>query len=145
MPAEHVRLKAYRRRALTEVTAIPLRLEPVDEATGVLFRYAKWGGQQQCKPGDWLVQNGDEVYTVDAESFRRTYEPVSPGRYRKTATVWAVRAESAGAIPTKEGESRYEAGDWLVYNDEGRLDGYAVAAERFADLYVEADECAHSG
>jgi hypothetical protein len=31
------------------------------------------GAEQRCKRGDWLVDNGGEVYTVDGDSFARTY------------------------------------------------------------------------
>ena len=33
------------------------------------FTYRKWGGEQRCKAGDWLVDNDGDVYTVDRESF----------------------------------------------------------------------------
>jgi hypothetical protein len=132
-------LKRYRRREQTEVTAIPLQLEPA-ESGDVLFRYRKWGGEQRCKPGDWLVQNGEDVYTVDARTFERTYERVGPGRYRKTASVWAERAAAPGVIRTQEGATHYEAGDWLVYNQPDRTDGYAMGPDQFERLYVLAEE-----
>ena len=103
------------------------------------FSYRKWGGEQRCKPGDWLVDSNGDVHTVDDAVFRRTYRLISPGRYRKVTPVWAERAEEAGSVATKEGRSHYEAGDYLVYNDEQRSDGYCMRADKFAALY-EADD-----
>jgi len=133
-------LQLYRRRAETTVTAIPLDLQAkADDALGSkLFSYHKWDARQTCKQGDWLVHNGDDVYTVDRETFTSTYVEVEPGRYRKSANVWAERAEKAGEIVTKEGATRYVAGDYLVYNQTDRKDGYAVSAERFGELYEPA-------
>lgn len=134
------KLRAYRRRDQTAVTAIPLDLEPAPEAEvgSKLFTYHKWNARQTCKRGDWLVRNGDDVYTVDRETFARTYTEVAPGQYQKTAPVWAERAEKAGEIVTKEGSTRYRAGDYLVYNQPDRKDGYAVTAKKFAQLYEAA-------
>lgn len=99
------------------------------------FSYRKWKATQHCKPGDWLVNNQGDTYTVDRETFESTYSQVSPGVYRKTAPVWAEVAREAGAIPTKEGITHYEAGDYLVFNDPERKDGYAVGAEKFEEMY----------
>lgn len=125
-------LARYRRRAKSTITAVRLDLETEG------FTYEKWGGTQTCKRGDWVVNNGGEVYTIDAASFAQTYREVGPGVYEKDAPVWAERAESAGAIPTKEGASAYAAGDMLVYNNADRTDGYAMPAERFDSLYEPA-------
>lgn len=121
--------RRYRRREATSVTAVRLDLE-----TGG-FTYRKWGAIQRCKPGDWLVDNGGDVYTVDADSFAATYRPIGPGRYRKSGVVWAEQAEAPGAIETKEGATDYDAGDFLVFNDEAGKDGYAMSAETFRRLY----------
>lgn len=131
-------MKRFRRREQMDVTAIPLRFEPIGDNDGTLFGYRKWGSDQSAKPGDWLVQNGDDVYTVDAESFALTYSKTGQGRYRKTGHVWAEPAAEHGVIRTKEGKTSHEAGDWLVYNREDRKDGYAMSAQRFHELY-EAD------
>lgn len=119
----------YRRKPESMITAIRIDLETDG------FRYRKWGGEQFCKPGDWLVNNGGDVYTVDHETFEHTYEEVETGRYAKVKPVWAEEAQSSGVIQTKEGETHYRAGDFLVYNDEGRHDGYAMTAKKFQGLY----------
>jgi len=126
-------LKKDRRKKNAPVTAVRLDLDTEG------FTYRKWGGTQRCKPGDWLVNNAGETYTIDAEVFAATYDEVSPGVYRKHANIWAERAQTPGVIPTIEGSTKYEAGDMLVYTDESRGGGYAVGAEKFASLYEPAD------
>jgi hypothetical protein len=119
----------YVKRARTQVVAIQLNLE-----TGG-FAYRKWGGEQTCKPGDWIVNNGGDVYTVDRDTFARTYRAESPGLYRKVAPVWAELADRDGAIRTKEGVTHYQAGAYLVFNDEAGQDSYAVTALMFEAMY----------
>jgi hypothetical protein len=97
--------------------------------------YQKWGGTQRAKRGDWLVNNNGDVYSVDADTFARTYCEVTRGIYEKRANVWARRAEDSGTIKTKEGSTDYQAGDYLVFNDAAEHDGYAVTQERFDELY----------
>ena len=121
--------KPYRRRPETAVTAVRLDLD----TDGITYR--KWGAVQRSKPGDWLVDNDGDVYTVDADVFARTYREIAPGRFEKQGLVWAERADSPGAIATKEGSTEYAAGDMLVFNDEAGEDGWAMSAERFARLY----------
>jgi hypothetical protein len=124
----------YRKKPGERVTAVQLDLE-----TGG-FEYRKWGGLQVCKQGDWLVDNRGEVYTVDQQVFADTYRQVSEGRYEKTGAVWAEVAESAGSIRTKEGITHYEAGDYIVDNDEAGQDRYAVSRETFQSQYEAVDE-----
>jgi hypothetical protein len=126
-------LTKFRRKKETTVTAVRLDLETEG------FTYRKWGGIQHCKAGDFIVNNGGETYTVDAESFARTYREVSPGVYQKDTPIWAERAEAAGVIATKEGQTAYQAGDMLVFSDTERNDGYAISLERFESLYEPAE------
>lgn len=125
--------RQYRRRAGTVVTAVRLDLDTEG------FTYRKWGDVQHCKAGDWVVDHDGDVHTVDADSFARTYRRVGPGRYEKHGVVWAEQANRSGAIETKEGRTHFEAGDYLVFNDEAGTDGYAMDAERFEELYEEAE------
>jgi len=103
------------------------------------FTYHKWGAQQTCKRGDWLVNNDGDIYTVDHAVFERTYQPVSTGLYRKVTPVWAEPATEAGSVITIEGESHYQAGDYLVYNNEDGTDAYCVARDAFEAMY-EVDD-----
>ena len=103
------------------------------------FTYRKWGDLQTCKPGDWIVNNGGDVYTVDRDTFAKTYRPESPGLFRKIAPVWAEIAEGGGSIKTKEGVTHYWAGAYLVFNDPEGQDGYAVEAPSFEAMYEPAE------
>lgn len=123
------RRKRYRKKAGAAVSAVRLDLDTDG------FTYRKWGGMQSCKPGDWLVDNGGDIYTVDVDTFANTYTEISPGRFVKTAEVWAEIAEQDGVIKTLEGETRYSAGDYVVYNDRQGMDGYAVDREAFESMY----------
>jgi len=126
------RLK-YVKRTDQVVVAVQLTLE----TTG--FTYRKWGGVQTCKAGDWIVNNGGDVYTVDRATFERTYRQVEAGTYVKTTPVWAEVAHEAGSVQTKEGVTRYRAGDYLVFNEEQGGDAYAVSADKFEAMYERAE------
>lgn len=125
--------RRYRKRPDQFVVAVELDLETDG------FSYFKWGAQQRCKRGDWLVDNGGDIYTVDREVFANTYRKVDVGKYVKTTPVWAEVAAEAGSVVTKEGKSSYEAGDYLVYNNEDGSDAYCVSAAKFESMY-ELDE-----
>jgi len=121
--------RRYRKRQEQIVTAIRLDVD----TDGLVYR--KWGGEQLAKRGDWLVDNAGDVYSVDAESFARTYRAVGPGRYLKTAPIWAEVAVVAGKVSTKEGVSSYEAGDYIVFNEPDGTDAYSVNAAKFEAMY----------
>ena len=124
--------RKYRKQTAALVAAIQLDLETRG------FTYQKWGDTQTCKAGDWIVNNDGNVYTVDRETFARTYRAVSRGTYEKVAPVWAEVAEQPGQIATKEGVTHYQAGAYLVYNEADGKDGYAVEAEAFEKMYAPA-------
>jgi len=125
----------YVKRATQFVYAVKLDLD----CDG--FTYRKWGGEQRCKPGDWLVHNPHEAetYTVDAKTFARTYRMLRDCVYVKTTPVWAERATVAGRVETKEGATSYAAGDYLVFNEEDGGDPYAVASAAFDRMYEKAN------
>jgi hypothetical protein len=124
--------RRYRKKPDQYVVAVQLSLETEG------FTYKKWGAQQRCKPGDWLVNNQGDVYTVDQDSFAATYRqkrPDLPGIYVKTTVIWAERAAKAGEVVTKEGISRYHAGDYLVANKADGSDAYCISASKFESMY----------
>lgn len=127
------RRQRYRRRPDQAVAAVQMNLETEG------LRYRKWGHDQFAKPGDWLVDNGGDVYTVSAETFARTYREVGRGAFVKSTPVWAERATSGGVVTTNEGQTAYQAGDWLVSNREDGADAYAIGAAKFEVMY-EPDE-----
>jgi hypothetical protein len=126
-------LTRYVKRAVSRVAAVQLDLNTDG------FTYQKWGATQTCKAGDWIVNNDGDVYTVDGDTFARTYRAASPGIYEKVAPVWAEVAKQPGQIATKEGVTHYKAGAYLVYNEPDGKDGYAVDAEKFEEMYQAAD------
>ena len=125
------RLKYVKRPSQT-VVAVQIAMD----TRGV--RYRKWGAMQTCRRGDWLVDNDGDIYTVNRDTFARTYRRKAPGRYLKITPVWAEVAGQAGSVPTKEGVSHYRAGDYLVFNEKSGRDGYAVSASKFRRMYVRA-------
>ncbi len=121
--------RRYRRKADQSVVAVQFDFDTDG------FSYRKWGAEQRCKRGDWIVHSAGDTYTVDGEVFARTYRQVSPGCYVKTTPVWAEVATEAGSITTLEGQSSYAAGDYLVYNDPEGKDGWCMTAARFEAMY----------
>jgi hypothetical protein len=125
--------RQYKKKPTSVITAVQFDLDSEG------FVYNKWGGPQRCKRGDWLVDNAGDKYTVAQESFAKTYEFVSPGVYTKSTSVWAEVADKPGKVKTSEGESAYEAGDYLVSNNQDGSDSYAISATKFRDLYEIAE------
>jgi hypothetical protein len=125
--------RRYNRRAEFIVVAVQLDLDTAG------FTYKKWGAEQRCKPGDWIIDNRGDIYTVDREVFEKTYREVEPGRYVKLATIWAEVADRSGMIETKEGVSYYKEGDYLVSNNENGTDAYCLSAEKFESMYELED------
>ena len=124
--------RRYLKRANQAVVAVQLALD------GAGLSYEKWGASQTARSGDWLVDNDGDIYTVDAETFARTYEKVGYGKYIKTTPVWAEVAKQGGRVTTKEGSTEYETGDYLVFNQEDGGDAYAVNAKKFEEMYEPA-------
>lgn len=121
--------RKYQKREKQLVIGVQINLE----TDGI--RYNKWGGEQQCKAGDWLVNNNGDCYTIDDESFRNTYEEIAPGQFVKTAPVWARQAAESGKVKTNEGHTEYSTGDYLVSNNIDGLDAYAVSKVKFEEMY----------
>ena len=101
------------------------------------FSYQKWGSMQKCKAGDWLINNDDDIYTIDKDVFENTYRKIEDGKYVKTTPIWGEQATKDGSVNTKEGKSHYKAGDYLVSNNEDGTDGYCISAEKFTKMYEE--------
>ena len=123
------KIQSYRKKSDQYVVAVQLDLD----TDGLLYK--KWGAEQKCKQGDWLVNNNDEIYTIDKDSFEQTYRKESPGRYVKSTTVLAEVAEKSGSIETKEGQSTYKKGDYIIYNNEDGTDAYCMSEKKFKSMY----------
>ena len=124
---------AERRKYMKKSDAFVLAVQLDLDTDG--FTYRKWGGTQTAKPGDRLVHNEGDTYTVDQDTFAKTYREISPGVYVKTTPVWAEVAEEDGDIRTREGVTHYRAGSYLVFNEPEGEDGYAVEAHTFEAMY----------
>jgi len=120
----------YRKRNNLPITAVQLDL--IFEE----FQYSKWGGSQKANPGDWLVNNDGDTYTIANRVFRETYKEVSPGRFIKTVTIEAEQVAAFGFIKTLEGDSSYEPGDYIITNPGG--DKYPVSKGKFENMYEPA-------
>lgn len=125
--------RIYRKKADQFVVAVQLDLDTEG------FIYRKWGAEQRCKQGDWIVDNGGDIYSVDAGVFAKTYRKTGDGIYVKTTPIWAEVATQPGSVVTIEGESLYQSGDYLVYNNEDGTDAYCISASKFESMY-ELDE-----
>jgi hypothetical protein len=125
--------RKYAKRPSEPVVAVQVDLD-IDG-----FPYRKWGSTQTCKRGDWLVNNNGDTYTVDRDTFARTYRSTGPGTYVKTTPVWAEVASTGGEVRTKEGTTHYLAGDYLVSNESDGGDAYAVARDAFERMYMPVD------
>ena len=121
--------KKYKKRPDQFIIAVQLDIE-TDGLT-----YKKWGALQKAKPGDWLVNNDGEIYTIDQDVFKRTYKKIDDGKYIKLTPIWAEKAKEAGSIKTKEGRSHYKAGDYLVFNNADGNDVYCVSSDKFRAMY----------
>jgi hypothetical protein len=119
----------YRKKADSFIIAVQLNLETEG------FTYHKWGALQQCKKDDWLVNNAGKTYTIDAETFAKTYRMTTPGIYTKSTPVWVGKAAHDGSVFTKKGESHYRAGDYILSNDEDGSDNYCMSPETFESMY----------
>jgi hypothetical protein len=59
--------------------------------------------------------------------------------YVKSTPIWAEVATKAGKVKTNEGVSHYEAGDYLVSNNEDGGDAYSISAAKFERMYEPDD------
>lgn len=125
--------RRYRKKPDQFVTAVQIKLDLI------CFEFRKWGGEQSCRQGDWLVDNDGEVYTVDQAVFARTYRQLSPGVYLKSTPIFAEKADRAGQVKTLEGASEYRVGDYLVSNNADGSDAYCIGAEKFEAMYEPDD------
>jgi hypothetical protein len=123
--------RRYRKKADQFVIAVQLDLD----TDGIV--YWKWGGKQHAKRGDWLVDNDGDVYTIDRKVFAKTYKRLRPGTYLKITPVWAEVATRSGSVKTREGQSRYKKGDYIVYNYRNGRDGYCMTAAKFKEMYQQ--------
>lgn len=119
----------YRKRDIFHVTAVRLDLDFEG------FSYRKWNNNQRCSKGDWLLNNGGDIYTVTADYFNTHYQQISPGQFNKVGGVWAEEATEDGDIKTLEGQTSYKTGDYLVFDRAVGGDAYAIKKSKFELMY----------
>ncbi len=127
-------LKEYVPKAQATAIAVQINLDIEG------FTYMKWGAEQRCSRGDWLVDNYGDVYTVTDKTFTTTYRMERPGLYRKIASVWARVAQTKGTIRSEEGETEYEPGDYVAFHAPDAELGWAVPPLKFLERYDLAPE-----
>lgn len=74
------------------------------------FSYHKWVTSQSCKPGDWIVKNAFDMYTVDENSFSRSYRAASLSCHRIFSPVRASMVGLGCTNESKEGFTQCQAG-----------------------------------
>ncbi|MBK7822368.1 MAG: hypothetical protein IPJ61_15230 [Tessaracoccus sp.] len=95
------------------------------------------GDELRGEAGDWWVQADDDTdregRSVTPEAFARTYLHLEGDRYERVSTVHARQVRTREVIPTTEGPSTAEPGDWVITDDVGVT--WPVPADGFATLY----------
>jgi hypothetical protein len=119
----------YLRRRNQFVVAVQLALETEG------FSYRKWGSDQRCNAGDWLVNNDGDIYTVAEKEFARTYRELEPGHFWKATPIWAEKATASGSVQTLEGTTHYAAGDYVVADEKTGPATYAIGGKKFETMY----------
>lgn len=99
--------------------------------------YSERGAELHAAVGDWeLVDAAGARWTVAPATFARSYRPRSDGRYEKHEMVQAVRLTEPAQIPTREGLSAANRGDWVLRDSSGAV--WPVVDRVFRDRYDPA-------
>lgn len=93
----------------------------------------KHGSLLSAQPGDWLLKEGGQEWTVARNIFEKTYTACGEGEYVKSAPIRAVKLDAPAVISTLEGESEAKEGDYLASNPEGDI--WPIPAEEFERVY----------
>lgn len=109
-----------------EITAIQLRMP---------ITYELWGGTQTGKVGDWLVEKGNDTYTIDGTEFATSYQKhlTKHATYFKAEHIEAYEVRCDGYIETLEGRSKFKAGDYLACSPTGKT--WCLTAKTLAEYY----------
>lgn len=92
------------------------------------------GSSLAATAGDWVVTDGAQEWTVAAGVFERSYRELPDGTFSKIATVCAVRLRHRVDVPTLEGSSTAQTGDWLLRGVDGEL--WPVSDQYFRTHYA---------
>ena len=91
------------------------------------------GSEMHGHAGEWLVTDGDSIWTIYDDAFRRTYRPCGGGHYIRVGEILATPLEEDVIVPTPEGPGQAAAGDWLCW-DPYVGDCWPVDATKFHAL-----------
>lgn len=95
------------------------------------------GATMQADPGDWMVEENGESWSVRDDIFRSSYRHLSGSQWQRSGTILARPAQPGETIDTPEGPTTAADGDWVVRGNHG--DHWPVPADVFARHYVEID------
>ena len=100
------------------------------------------GSHMTADAGDWEVRDGEggDSWSVRDDIFGASYLPCEDapaGRYRRSGTVLARRAQPGERIDTLEGPASAAGGYWVVKGEQGEM--WPVPADQFARRYRRAE------
>jgi PGDYG protein len=96
------------------------------------------GAPMRAEPGDWeLTDEQGNRWTVEPETFARSYRRQPDGRYAKHELVDAVQLTYPLEVPTTEGVSTARIGDWLLRDAAGAV--WPVPDQQFRVRYRPVD------
>ena len=95
------------------------------------------GSVLRGQPGDWVLFDGDDEWTITDEAFTASYHQRPDGDWEKRSTIRAVQLDGAVEVDTPEGASRAEAGDWLATSLGAGA--WPIAANAFTRRYVPTE------
>jgi len=96
------------------------------------------GSRLTGQAGDWLVWDDRSTWSVAADLFSSTYEPLGGGRFRKSSTIRALRLSEPTEVETVEGFARAEAGDFVALGHAG--DVWPIPYEHFHRNYIKVQD-----
>lgn len=93
------------------------------------------GDVMAAEPGDMIVSDGENRWSVKADVFSRTYRPVEGAdMWTKSAPIQVEIARVETRIQTLEGPQTVPAGYAIVHGVDGEL--YSMSPERLAERYT---------
>lgn len=91
------------------------------------------GNQATAKRGDWLLNSGQDEWTVNHEVFIATYKELEPGKYQKTARVFARELDREITTETEEGIASGKPGEMILAGPLGTV--WIQSKQQFTSRY----------
>jgi hypothetical protein len=100
----------------------PIAVVTARRLTEPLTWLSERGDPLRGAAGDWQLTDADgNQWTIAPATFARSYRRRPDGTYAKHEVVEAVRLAGPALIPTREGPSAANAGDWLLRDATGAV------------------------